>query len=261
MRSSCCCRSAPEFGAQQQQGCNSLVRKTKSQPQSQGKGKSKDKKKGKKGASKSDHGNLSGSSGGDTQDSVKSRSYPNPLSLGGSGAEGTPPPDGANAKHQDLERKTSCPTSPTGKDGDKPKLENKKTAPGALGGSAGVGGGSPKPKRNIFDGLKNTLRPKSKSQDNSSSNSSGGAAITGASSQTSNSATAGGVPRIGGVSSSSQVYANMHSMPELNVAAETGESPETSSGANSHDRKSSGGSVMTSSATQEAETTTSAVSH
>ena len=94
-----------------------------------------------------------------------------------------------------------------------------------------------------------------------SSNSSGGAAITGVSTQTSNSATAGGVSRIGGVSSSSQVYANMHSMPELNVAAETGESPETSSGANSHDRKSSGGSVMTSSATQEAETTTSAVSH
>ena len=257
MQSSCYCRSAPEFGAQQQQGRNSLLRKTQSQPQPQGKGKSKDKKKGKKGASKNDHGNLSGS-GGDIQDNAKSRSYPNPLSLG-SGPEGTPPPDGANAKHQDLERKTSCPTSPTSKDGDKPKLENKKTAPGALGG--GAGGGSPKPKRNIFDGLKNTLRPKSKSQDNSSSNSSGGAAITGASAQTSNSATAGGVSRIGGVSGSSQVYANMHSMPELNVAVETGESPETSSGANSHDRKSSGGSVMTSSATQEADTTTSAVSH
>ena len=256
-------RSAPEFGApQQQQGRNSLLRKTQSQPQAQ---KGKKEKKGKKG-SKSDHSDLSKSNA--TQDNAQRSKggFPNPLSIG-TGDGGAGAPDGSN-NHQDLERKTSCPTSPTSKDGDKPKLENKKTAPGALGGVAGhgpnAGGGSPKPKRNIFEGLKNTLRPKSKSQDNSSN--SGGQAVASLQQTSVNSAA---TQHVSGASSH-QVYANMHSMPELNVASSSASdsggatvlSPEVSpSGANSHDRKSSGGagSVMTSSA--EAETTTSAVSH
>ena len=228
-----CCRSAPEFG-QSEQGRNALLRKTQSQPHTQ-KGKDK-KQKVKKSASKSD-ANLSNNS----QNSKNVRSFPSPLP--NISSIGTAEDTTGGKESQGLDRKTSCPTSPTAKDGDKPKLENKKTAPGALG---AAGGGSPKPKRNIFEGLKNTLRPKSKSQDNSSSNS--------ASLQTSNSAAVEG-------RRDHQVYANMHSMPELNVDGEVRAlSPETSSGANSHDRKLSGGNMMTSSATTETETT-SAVSH
>ena len=69
------------------------------------------------------------------------------------------------------------------------------------GASPGNMGGSPKPKRNIFEGLKNTLRPnKSKSQENSSS-----------SQQTLQAPPGGG----GNLASpdSSHTYANVHSVP------------------------------------------------
>jgi hypothetical protein len=51
---------------------------------------------------------------------------------------------------------------------EKLKLENKKTAPPTLGGPSG----SPKPKRTILEGFRNTLRPKSKSQETNKVNSS-----------------------------------------------------------------------------------------
>lgn len=74
---------------------------------------------------------------------------------------------GHNKKDKsDVDRKTSCPSSPTGKEPPtKHKLENKKTAPAGLGSSSG---GSPKPKRTIFEGFKHTLRPKSRSHDKAS---------------------------------------------------------------------------------------------
>ncbi len=72
-------------------------------------------------------------------------------------------PGSALGDKKDVDRKTSV----TGKDsGEKSKLENKKPSTGAVGGASS---GSPKPKRTIFEGFRNTLRPKSKSQDGSSS--------------------------------------------------------------------------------------------
>ncbi len=217
-------RSSPEFNPAQdggEPGRNSLLRKTQSQPQpQQSKGKDK-KKKSKKNASKSD-ANLSASA--QAQDSSHP-THPGPLPLG----------DTLDTRHVDLERKTSCPTSPTAKEasGDKPKLENKKTAPGSLGGAVGGhphhphGGGSPKPKRNIFEGLKNTLRPKSKSQDNTS------AAATQQQQQTSSSGT---------------VYANMHS-EQVTSSGDGGVTSSASAGAigqESTDRKSAMTADMTS---------------
>ncbi len=64
-----------------------------------------------------------------------------------------------------VERKVSCPASPTAKEAEtSSKLENRMTAPPSLGSSMG----SPKPKR-FLEGLRGTLRTgKSKSQDGAS---------------------------------------------------------------------------------------------
>ena len=69
----------------------------------------------------------------------------------------------------DGDSKKTCPASPTNKDGqvEKLKLETKKTASGGLGSSSG----SPKPKRTMFEGFKNSLRPKSKGHESSKSSS------------------------------------------------------------------------------------------
>ena len=165
-------RSAPDFG--NVQGRNSMLRKTQSQPQPP-----------KSGSSSHGQGALSSTSHTNLSDK----------DLGGAG--------GLRCKVStgEVERKTSCPSSPTSRDppNEKPRLENKKTAPAAIGATIGlamspaaVTSGSPKPKR-LFEGFRNTLRPKSKSQDNSTANSSGSTgAVGGAASANTTNAPSGG---------------------------------------------------------------------
>ena len=97
------------------------------------------------------------------------------------------------------------------------KLETKKTSTSSGGGAttSGSGAGSPKPKRNIFDGFRNPLKSKSKSQE--------GSAV--------DSCVVGGSL---GVQESDILHTNVHSMPELNKSMDSDVSPAISPSATPH---------------------------
>ena len=56
----------------------------------------------------------------------------------------------------DCSKKTSCPSSPTVKEGQSDRTSKSDVRKSA----SNAGSSSPKPKRNLFSGIKNTLRPK-----------------------------------------------------------------------------------------------------
>jgi len=96
----------------------------------------------------------------------KTHSQPHPHKNSGLGGsldqpkrKSTPSPLGFNKDAVENCSK-SGPASPVARDNEKPLLGSRKSGPGSS--------GSPKPRRNIFEGFKNTLRPKSKSQDTAS---------------------------------------------------------------------------------------------
>ena len=133
-----CSRSAPEFGSLPRE---SQLRKTQSHPITKG-GNSVD-----KGKSKHRH---------NTKKHERCKSVPAPLQ------------ESLAEKPEDSE-KSACPNSPTEpskefSNSEKPKLgDGAKKSNSSGDGTGSIGSGSPKPKKTIFEGFRNTLR-KSKNE-------------------------------------------------------------------------------------------------
>lgn len=142
-----------------------------------------------------------------SQKHLRAKSVPSPLHVGGAKGSGDAP---------------LSPTPDTSLS-DRLKTDSKKSSSSASGGGGSGGGGSggsPKPRRNLFEGFKNTLRPKAKSQD-SSKNSESTAAAKGRDSSQTATLLPGDSCGLGG-SSGGDPYANMPQSAPAVASAEAG---------------------------------------